>query len=770
MGLLGVLFTVGLTVLFYKKLQVSLVASITLSIITTLIVLVLFVIVWTTGFVPMLVIVGLCILGVYLYVKKIERDWKKKNFKSLSAIEVYNSVTRLAEQGDMVSEDIPLNRAEYFNLDSTLNYSDDVYPIIFNASPNKNEMTFVEYGYLVTTNELVYKWQVKKKEITNKNDKYTFEKLSIPMYGLYKKYHLFNHLILLYEGQKLPVIIKKFPPLFNNVIDYVIESGWSQQVQSVLQEKATSDEEVAQLAQHIDDVEHQSEETEDQRNHVNQATQEIEKRLKTRVQNKNFVNAQTLSYVAGNIGEINANAINARFSKSGHDYRVSARGHGFAAEQAGNAFDRLFLKNAVPLGIKKDPSTKRIEKWGADRKVNNTLIQTKFYKKAGQSVGQAFENQKAKYIDKRTGKMMKIEVPKDQYTDAVKAMAKRIESGQVPGESKKDAKKNAHKYVKKSPLTYEQAQHATTSIFDRPSESLIENKQGQKVSVTFGQKLMHSAGLDFVTGASIALPSSIISGVWVYCTCKWNGFDEKEARKQAIIGTLKPIMFSGFTYMIASQFAGSHIGRKLGKKAIMSGLSKQFISPTNNNATKFMTGSTLAVVSVGVTVGPDVYNLVRGRISSKQLIKNTVTTSIGGASGMAVGSVVGSFVPVVGTFVGGMAGSAMGTLISKKVFDQFVEDDAMTMLRIAKEEFIQNVILAGLTQDEFNEIMNHTFLKKDFNKLLKLMFASEEPRTFIKEIYLDLINQAYLRRPLPDVQEVSAYLKEQNLIENRIEA
>ncbi|UXR38090.1 hypothetical protein MUA41_01070 [Staphylococcus simulans] len=751
MGLFGVLIIVGLSVLFYKKLQVSLFASIALSVVSTFFLVFLLTIVWTIGFVPMLVIVMLSTLGVYLYYRKIEKDWKEREFQPLSAIEVYSAVTNLAEQGDMVLEKIPTNRAEYFNLDSNLKYSDDVYPIIYNASPNKNEMTFVEYGYLVTTNELVYKWQVKKKEITNKNDKYTFEKISIPMYGLYKKYYIFNHLILFYEGQRLPVIIQKSPSIFNKVIDYVIESGWSKQVQSVLQEKATSDDEISQLEKQIDNIDN--------------VTNDMEKEIKQSVLNKNFLNAQTLSYIPGIISELNANSINARFSKSGYDPTVSAKGHGIVAEQAGNAFDRLFFRNAVPLGAKIDPETKRIEKWGADRKVNSTLVQTKFYKKASDSIGQAFSNGKPKYINKKTGKMMKIEVPRDQYSKAVENMGHRIKKGHVPGETDP---KNANKYVKKSPLSYEESKIATTSIFDRPSNSYVKDKNGNRVKVTFGQKLVYSAGLDFVTGASIALPSSVISGVWVYCTCKWNGFDEKEARKQAIIGMIRPIMFSGFTYMIASQFAGSHIGQKIGQKAIMAGFSKKFITPSNKNATRFMTGTTLTVISVGVTVGPDVYNLIRGRISSKQLIKNTVTTGIGGVSDMAVGSAVGSIVPVVGTFVGGMAGSVMGTMISKKVLDQFVEDDAVTMLRIAKEEFIENVILVGLTKSEFNEIMNNTFLKKDFNKLLKLMFASENPREFIKEIYLDLVTQAYSLRSLPKVEEISGYLKEQNLIEHDI--
>lgn len=99
-------------------------------------------------------------------------------------------------------------------------------------------------------------------------------------------------------------------------------------------------------------------------------------------------------------------------------------------------------------------------------------------------------------------------------------------------------------------------------------------------------------------------------------------------------------------------------------------------------------------------------------------------------------------------------------MISKKVFDGFIEDDAVAMLRIAKEEFIQNVIFAGLTQEEFNKIMEDTFLKKDFDKVLKIMYASGDAREFIKKTYMDLISQAYSARPLPDAEEVGDYLRE----------
>lgn len=122
---------------------------------------------------------------------------------------------------------------------------------------------------------------------------------------------------------------------------------------------------------------------------------------------------------------------------------------------------------------------------------------------------------------------MKIEVPKDQYEAALKQMAKRIELGQVPKENNPH---NAENYVKKGALTYEHSRIATKSIFDRKSQIAVKDKNGKTVyrDVTLGEKMIWSAGGDFLTGATAALPFGVVSGLWVYCNSVWQGTDKKQ--------------------------------------------------------------------------------------------------------------------------------------------------------------------------------------------------------------------------------------------------
>ena len=128
-----------------------------------------------------------------------------------------------------------------------------------------------------------------------------------------------------------------------------------------------------------------------------------------------------------------------------------SRGHGYAAEYANNTVDRVLGRDVENAAQRLDEHGRQV-KHGADRIVNGKEIQTKYYKTASETIGAVFERKEAIYIrNDGSNKMMQIEVPRDQYQDALKAMQKRIDSGQVPnvepGETAKD-------YVRKGFFTY----------------------------------------------------------------------------------------------------------------------------------------------------------------------------------------------------------------------------------------------------------------------------------------------------------------------------
>lgn len=128
------------------------------------------------------------------------------------------------------------------------------------------------------------------------------------------------------------------------------------------------------------------------------------------------------------------------------NYMNGSRGGGYAAEYANNTMDRLSGKDVESTAQILDEHGRQV-KAGADRTVNNVEIQTKYYKNAQQSIGAVFKNEEAIYIrSDGTKKMMQIEVPRDQYEEAIKYMQKRIDEGQVPGI---EPGEDAYSYVQK---------------------------------------------------------------------------------------------------------------------------------------------------------------------------------------------------------------------------------------------------------------------------------------------------------------------------------
>ena len=742
MGLFSFIIGTGLAILFYKKFKLSLLYSMGLAIGSFILLDVALYILFIIGFKALFIIILILVATIFYIHKKNLNNWKEINCSIDNTMDFSKEIEYRAVNGDLIGENIPINRVEYFNMDTQNNISEDVYPIIYNAHPAKNEMKFMEYGYLITTNEIVLNRQIKNKNKENRKDKYSNEKINIPFHNLYKQYRVGNTSYLLYYGES-NLLVRNLPDTLASKIELIIESGWSKMVNEVISEKAYTETEVDE----------------------DQQIEKLEKSFKKKKKDieignvsKNINKAQFINISKQMNEDLNRSQINARFSetvdkKTGKIQK--AKGHGVAGEHAGTAFDRLKFQNAEGMGH--DNS-----KHGADRLVNGKLIQTKYCKNAKDSVDSAFhtinKRQTAKYIYKNNGKekMMILEVPKDQYSDALHEMRRKIKGKAVPNE---DNPNNASKYIKKGPLTYNQAQIAQTSIFDSKKHSVYKDKTGNLQTATLLQKLKYSAGIDFIHGASTAIPGSIVSSVWVYWACRTNGLEVKESFKKASVSFIKPIAYSGFTFMIASQFAGSQMGKKLGKTLINTKVVNKFVKNSSRNATKMITGGTLVAINIGVTFGPDVYDVLNGRISQKQLVKNAVATGAGSLGGLAGGAAFGSaFFPGVGTVIGATIGGTISTIIAKKVLDNFVEDDAVQMLKIAKEEFIENVIMSGVNKDEFEYILNGTFLHKNFNKMLKLMYAAESPRKFIKDIYSALLLEVFEKRKVLNDSEIIAFI------------
>ncbi len=404
-----------------------------------------------------------------------------------------------------------------------------------------------------------------------------------------------------------------------------------------------------------------------------------------------------------------------------------SRGHGYAAEYANNTMDRVLGRDVESAAQNLDEHGRQV-KHGADRLVNGVEIQTKYYKTASETIGAAFEKKEAIYLRQDgSGKMMQIEVPRDQYQEALEIMQKRIDSGQVPNVSPGESAKN---YVRKGFFTYEQS-------FNVAKSGTIE-----------------SLGVDAAAGAVCCLQAAGISSVIIFAMAVWRGVSPKDAMKECIHTSLAIMGKGTLIYTLTMQLSRKEIANVFaGKVFTADGVSQGFkgidnpIYKLSENVAEKVSSSGLAATSFGqklgldktsgrqliggtvtiaVVFGPDVVRMLRGRISTKQLFKNSVI----GAAGIAGAAAGQALIPI--PVVGAMVGGAVAGAASKKVMDYFIEDDAKEMFRILKEEFIDQTMLAGLSQEEFDLVVDKTVGSKRISSRLQDMFQSNDYRNYAR--------------------------------------
>ena len=343
----------------------------------------------------------------------------------------------------------------------------------------------------------------------------------------------------------------------------------------------------------------------------------------------------------------------------------SKQGHGFAAEDANTMWERWHGKSVNKVGL--DNSLN-----GADRISDGVQIQTKYCADAGKSLGAAFENGTYRYGG------MKIEVPSDQYEEAVRIMRGRISNGEVPGVTDPNM---ADQIVIKGHYTYDEAVRIA--------------KAGNLDSIKFDIQTQ-AVACAFACGLSFAV---------TYCSAKSQGVSHTEALKIASKQAAKSGATTMVTGVAAQQLLRTEVGRNFAavatkaikpavQAAMNSELGKQVVAKTATAiAGKQVAGAaaanvltkalrTNAVVSTVVFVGttiPDAVNLCRGKISGAEFAENTTTNAAGvggGWAGASAGAAVGSMIcPGVGTVIGGIVGGIGGgmgaSLGVKKVIGWF---------------------------------------------------------------------------------------------------
>lgn len=416
------------------------------------------------------------------------------------------------------------------------------------------------------------------------------------------------------------------------------------------------------------------------------------------------------------------------FDSAAHNDRLNRfagrQGHGFAAEQANNLIDSITGKDTVILG---DDNMKN----GPDRMVNGVLIQSKYCQSANMTVEAAFRNGKYCYLD-ANGQPMQLEVPSDQYKEAVDIMRQKILKGEVPGTKNPE---DAEKIVRKGNIDYKTACNIA--------------KAGTIDSLMF----------DAAHGMVIAANAFGISATIVFAKALWNGEDMDKAVDMAMYAGLQAGGVAFATSVITAQVTRTGFNQIMLRpsieivKTLPSNIRKPLLEAlrngslayggsAGNNLAKLIRSNIIAGGAVVVVLSAEsIIQFFRGRVSPKQLFKNVMTIASGVGGGAAMGAAAGAVIPLPGaTVVGGMIGAAIGSNGANAILNHFIEDDAVALVEIINEQFVLLAQEYLLNEEEMDIIIEDIKQELVQEKLLQ-MYANEDKEVFAENLLRNCIEK-----------------------------
>lgn len=344
---------------------------------------------------------------------------------------------------------------------------------------------------------------------------------------------------------------------------------------------------------------------------------------KEKEKNNQFIDSHG---VASDVGE-------SQISKY-HSGKNGKAGHGFAAEDANALVDKFKGKRVEKVGTNN-------AKNGPDRVSSGEKIQTKYCKTARETVNAAFEGHRYKYR-LRNGRPMKLEVPYDQYEDAIQYMKEKIIKGEVTGVKKPE---HAYKMIKRG-VKYD---HAVAIAKTGKAEGLL---------------------YDAANGAVTCIISGGISAAITFIRDKQKGVKTSKALKHAGGQALKSTGATAITQVAVSQTERlilSQASKSASKKAVEEGSKRVSTSLLTNLAkSSARTNVITGVVTTVVTSVPDINRARKGKMKWSECGENVAVNAGSVAAGMKcgiIGAKAGTAIaPGIGTFVGGLAGSIVGSV------------------------------------------------------------------------------------------------------------
>lgn len=367
-------------------------------------------------------------------------------------------------------------------------------------------------------------------------------------------------------------------------------------------------------------------------------------------------------------------------------------GTGFAAEQANNLYDNLTLTPAKIVG---DNNVKN----GADRQIWFTPVQSKYYSTARETVNAAFENGGAgeyRYITE-CGRIMDLEVPKDQYESAIEIMREKIAAGQVADVTDPA---RADEIVRAGHYTYKQAKNIAEA--------------GNIDSITY----------DAMDGAVVGLTVFSISSVISFGLMVMRGVDANEAAKIALKGGARVGGIAIASTVIAGQ--------------VSKACSTELINAVGEGTIAM--GATLLVLSA-----VDVVKVFNGQISAERAARNLGCNTVGlfaGKEGYELGAAFGTAIcPGFGTFIGGIVGAyfcgSVARAVTETLLDSFFGNADDKIRKIFAGELNRAAKEYILTKEELNTMCSSLVKAIDenvLNRLSKDSKAREKIACFVDDL------------------------------------
>lgn len=410
----------------------------------------------------------------------------------------------------------------------------------------------------------------------------------------------------------------------------------------------------------------------------------------------------------------------------------ASQGHGFAAEQANHLHDILTGHDATVVGTNN-------AKDGADRRVDGINIQTKYCRSAAASVDAAFRDGQYRYLNP-DGSPMQLEVPAEQFEQAVSLVEQRILNGQIPGVTDPSEAKSI---VRKGHFTYAQARNIAKAgtidslVFDSVNGAVIcANTLGITATITFARALWNGQPIDAAIEG--ALCAGLETGGAAFAVSVLASQLSRAGLNSTLVEPSKDII------KVIPNDVRSELCRLLSGKTLQGAAATSYLA-------KLLRGNVISsTVMMVVLSAKDLQHAFEGRISGVQLFKNITTAAgglaggmVGGSAGAAVGNFIVDVLPIpMGAklivkaveIAGSAAGMGVGGAVTNAVVGTFIEDDAVKMTRIIEDQFCEIINDYALTQEEVDIVLDELSITLSNPEVLLNMYADADHVEFAKQL------------------------------------